>query len=82
MPADSKGMFDGGRTSSYHISNVRECRVSKRAPATFKLLVQKDRVEKRYDFEADNAKAANEIVAHIQTLRATYAEEEKRAGRR
>lgn len=82
MPSDSKGMLSGGRTSSFHISNVHACKVSRRAPSSFKLLVQKDRVDKRYDFEADSPKAAAEIVAHVRLLMAQYDEEQRaRAGR-
>ncbi|KAM0756389.1 SIN1-domain-containing protein [Meredithblackwellia eburnea MCA 4105] len=82
MPSDSKGMLSGGRTSSFHISNVQECKVSRRAPNSFKLLVQKDRLDKRYDFEAESPKAAAEIVAHIRLLMAAFkTEQEARMGR-
>ncbi|KAK4701076.1 target of rapamycin complex 2 subunit MAPKAP1/AVO1, partial [Phenoliferia sp. Uapishka_3] len=82
MPSDSKGMLSGGRTSSFHISNVHECKVSRRSPSSFKLLVQKDRVDKRYDFEAESPKAAAEIVAHIRSLMAAfYQDQVTRAGR-
>ncbi|KAI5478231.1 stress activated MAP kinase interacting protein Sin1 [Pseudohyphozyma bogoriensis] len=68
MATDSRGHFDGGRTSSFHISNIHECKVSRRAPNSFKLLVQKDRVDKRYDFEAESPKQAQEIVAAVKGL--------------
>lgn len=76
-------MFDGGgRTSSFHISAVHDCKVSKRSPASFKLLVQKDRVDKRYDFEAESAKVALEIVTSVKALMANFKrEEELRSGR-
>ncbi|KAL8283256.1 hypothetical protein RQP46_006034 [Phenoliferia psychrophenolica] len=76
MPSDSKGMLSGGRTSSFHISNVHECKVSRRAPSSFKLLVQKDRVDKRYDFEAESPKQAAEIVAHIKLLMAAFEQDQ------
>lgn len=71
MPSDSKGNAEEGRTVSFYILNVTDCKVSKRAPGTFRLVVKKDRgVEKRYDFEAADAGLAKEIVAGVSRVRA------------
>jgi hypothetical protein len=77
MASDNKGLFDAGRTSSFHISNCKDCKISKRAPASFKIIVQKDRMDKRYDFEAEDSKVAAVIVAHIQGLRAGWKAEQE-----
>ena len=76
MASDNKGLFDAGRTSSFHISLCKECKMSKRSAASFKIVVQKDRYDKRYDFEAENAQAASRIVAHIQDLRTGFKAEQ------
>ncbi|KAH8914911.1 SIN1-domain-containing protein [Atractiella rhizophila] len=68
MPSESKGVFDGGRIASYHIKNISECRRSKRAPASIRLVVWKDRETKRYDFEAESSKQAIEIITNINAL--------------
>lgn len=85
MPSttDNKGMFEGGRTTSFHISMVHDCKVSRRAPATFKMLVTKNGHEKRYDFEAESPKQASEIVLHVKALMASFkSEDTARAGTR
>jgi len=43
-----------GRTTTFHISKVHDCKPSKRMPNSFKLIVDIDRELKRYDFEAEN----------------------------
>ena len=45
---------EGGRgAATYHISNVVDCKRSKRVHGSFKLLVYLDRELKRYDFECE-----------------------------
>jgi hypothetical protein len=81
--ADNRGRFEGGRTSSFHISMVHDCKVSRRAPTTFKMLVQKNGHDKRYDFEAESSRQAIEIVQHVKALMASFkAEEAARRGMR
>lgn len=71
MPSDNKGAAEEGRTVSFYITNITDCRLSKRAAGTFRLVVKKDRgVEKRYDFEATDAGVAKEIVAGVSRVRA------------
>lgn len=83
MPSasDNKGLFEGGRTSSFHISMVRDCKVSRRAPTTFKMLVQKGGHDKRYDFEAADSKEAAQIVGFVKALMASFREEEAKRAR-
>ncbi|GAA6061460.1 hypothetical protein JCM10212_005663 [Sporobolomyces blumeae] len=67
MPADGKD--SSGRTSSFHISLVQTCKVSRRSRTSFKIVVHtKNRVDKRYDFEAENAKVAAEVVAAVRAV--------------
>ncbi|SCV69431.1 BQ2448_2451 [Microbotryum intermedium] len=77
LPSDSRGdVFSTGRTTSFHISMLRACQTSRRSNLAFKIVVQKDRVEKRYDFEAESAKQAHEIVQNVRTLMNNYKLEE------
>jgi hypothetical protein len=62
LPAENRGMFDVGKTISYHVSAIVECRVSKRSKNNFKVLVQKDRRVKRYDFEGESVKQTGTFI--------------------
>jgi len=64
----AKGVFDSGKTYSYHIKSVHSVQSSK-ASANFKLVFRRDMGDKRYDFEAESAQAANEIVTTIRGLK-------------
>ena len=68
-PAE-KRMFHA-RSTSYPISAVLQCEQYARVPNLFKLVVvrEKKRDSKRYDFEADDRRMAEEIVAEINQLR-------------
>ncbi|GAA5823333.1 hypothetical protein JCM5353_008237 [Sporobolomyces roseus] len=61
MPDD--GGDSAGRTSSFHISLVQSCKVSRRSPSSFKIVVRK-----RYDFEAESPAMASEIVDAIRAV--------------
>lgn len=76
MPSDTKLISGTVRTASYHVSQVAACKQSRRAPASFKLIVwrDKDRDVKRYDFEASNGRTAGEIVQMVQSLMLAYKE--------
>ncbi|GAA5900843.1 Avo1p [Sporobolomyces salmoneus] len=75
MPSDGKD--SAGRTSSFHISLVQSCKVSRRSASSFKIVVQaKNRVDKRYDFEAENPGQANEIVEAIKTVMSNWKAEQ------
>ena len=50
---------DAGRTTSYNVAQIVECRVSRRAPNAFKIVFQPAKLLKRYDFEADSAQVAS-----------------------
>ncbi|TPX14372.1 uncharacterized protein E0L32_005568 [Thyridium curvatum] len=56
----------GGKTTTVHFSNVVGCKVSRRHPTHFKLLVFKATESKRYDFEAKSASEAAEIVQELK----------------
>ncbi|KAI5120675.1 hypothetical protein M0805_006964 [Coniferiporia weirii] len=68
MPSANKarGVFDSGKTASYHIKSVAKCSQS---AASFKIIFRRDVGEKRYDFEAESARLAAEIVATIRGMR-------------
>ncbi|OCH87074.1 hypothetical protein OBBRIDRAFT_782204 [Obba rivulosa] len=66
----AKHVFDSGKTSSYDLKSVATCQQSSKNSATFKLIVRSDDKRiKRYDFEAENAKLANEIVQTIRGMK-------------
>lgn len=65
LPAENRGMFDVGKTVNYHVSAIIECRVSKRSKGSFKILVQKDRGVKRYDFEGETVKQTGEWASYV-----------------
>ncbi|KIW02133.1 uncharacterized protein PV09_06621 [Verruconis gallopava] len=65
-PTNQK-LFEGtGKVTTIHFSSVVGCKVSRRHPKTFRLVVYKERESKRYDFEAVSASEAAEIVAEIK----------------
>ena len=77
MPSDTKLASGQVRTASYHISQVANCKTSKRAPSSFKLIVWRDKDKgdvKRYDFEAANGRMATEIAQTVQAIMQAYRE--------
>ncbi|CAG8811167.1 2158_t:CDS:2, partial [Racocetra persica] len=58
MPSETRTMFESVKTSSYHITSVMSCKVNKKAPANFKLVIYRDSGTKTYDFEAESTKLA------------------------
>ncbi|KAF8442403.1 stress-activated map kinase interacting protein 1-domain-containing protein [Boletus edulis BED1] len=65
----AKAVFDSGKTLSFHVKSVLVCQQSQKTSTLFKVVVQRDSRNKRYDFEADTAKLAAEIVQAIKTLK-------------
>ncbi|KAK8055909.1 SIN1-domain-containing protein [Apiospora rasikravindrae] len=63
---------EGGKTTTVHFSNVVGCSVSRRHPMNFKLLVFKEDVAKRYDFETKSIDEAAEIVRELKRGVAPY----------
>jgi len=68
MPASTgKTMFEGqGKTTTVHFSNVIGCKVTRRHPTNFKVVIYKNNEPKRYDFEAKSVDEAAEIVEVIK----------------
>ncbi|RDL38130.1 Uncharacterized protein BP5553_05563 [Venustampulla echinocandica] len=68
MPVSTgKTMFEGqGKTTTVHFSNVVGCKVMRRHPNNFKVIVYKTTETKRYDFEAKSVDEAAEIVFEIK----------------
>ncbi|KAI8451027.1 stress-activated map kinase interacting protein 1-domain-containing protein [Phakopsora pachyrhizi] len=64
------GVGGGGKTSSYHISQIVNCVL--RNQNGVKLIVMRESGEKRYDVEAENNQSAIEIVQHIKGLKEMY----------
>jgi hypothetical protein len=65
---------EGGKTTTVHFSSVVGSKVSKKHPKMFRLLVFKERETKRYDFVAQSADEAMEIVREIKRGVERYAE--------
>lgn len=63
MPSSNKAkaVFDSGKTSSYHINSIVACQQSAKSSSSFRFTVHRDGGNKRYEFEADNAKTASEL---------------------
>lgn len=73
MPKDEKIWYDTNfKTTTFHISNIKSCKISKRVPSNFKIIVNKPRGPKRYDFEALNSSEAEEIVSRLNNLMDAY----------
>jgi len=71
MPTTNKGakaVFDSGKTSSYHINSVVSCQSGKSSSA-LRIVVHRVGGNKRYEFEAESAKLANEIVQTVKGLK-------------
>ncbi|CAI4218355.1 unnamed protein product [Parascedosporium putredinis] len=62
----AKGVDGGRKATTVHFSNVVGCKVMRKHPTTFKLVVYKATESKRYDFEAKTADEANEIVKELK----------------
>jgi hypothetical protein len=68
MPAEAgkSTLFDSGaKTATIHFSSIVGCKCSRKHPSHFRVVVYKARESKRYDFEAQSAEEAAEIVHEI-----------------
>ncbi|KAK0630805.1 stress-activated map kinase interacting protein 1-domain-containing protein [Bombardia bombarda] len=67
MPASGGKMVEvDGKTTTVHFSNVVGCKVSRKHPTNFKLVVYKATESKRYDFVTSSADNATEIVQELK----------------
>jgi target of rapamycin complex 2 subunit MAPKAP1 len=72
LPGDAgKNIFDTGnatnaKTAMVPFSMIVGCKVSRRHPKSFRVVVFRDRETKRYDFESPTAEEAAEIVGEIR----------------
>ncbi|KAI7820970.1 stress-activated map kinase interacting protein 1-domain-containing protein [Gamsiella multidivaricata] len=64
MPSSTKTLlFDSGKTASYLKSTIHDCKQSRKAPSSFKLVVIRgDREKKTYEFEAKNPQQARKWI--------------------
>ncbi|KAJ7778713.1 stress-activated map kinase interacting protein 1-domain-containing protein [Mycena maculata] len=67
----TKAVFDSGKHVSYHIRSIVDCQQSTKSSAIFKLVLGRADGKKRFDYEAESAKHAGEIVAQIRALKAS-----------
>ncbi|KAM3560943.1 hypothetical protein ARSEF4850_003431 [Beauveria asiatica] len=68
-----KALHDStSKTTTVHFSNVIGCKVARKHPTNFKLVVYRATETKRYDFEARNADEAAEIVSELKKGIAPY----------
>lgn len=58
----AKAVFDSAKTLSFHVKSVLVCQQSQKTSTLFKIVVQRDSRNKRYDFEADSAKLTGEMT--------------------
>lgn len=70
MPGDTgKTLFDSGtKSTSIAFNDVVGCKVSRKHPKIFRVVVWRVNESKRYDFEAKNALEAAEIVDEIKKV--------------
>ncbi|KAK3313838.1 stress-activated map kinase interacting protein 1-domain-containing protein [Apodospora peruviana] len=67
MPASGGKLVDSdGKSTIVHFSNVVGCKVSRKHPANFKVVVYKATESKRYDFVTSSAEYAAEIVQELK----------------
>jgi len=72
MPADptttNRALYDPvqNKTTSVHFSNVVGCKVNRKHPKTFRVVIWREKESKRYDFESATQAEADEIVAELQ----------------
>ncbi|EAQ90980.1 hypothetical protein CHGG_02915 [Chaetomium globosum CBS 148.51] len=75
MPASSGKMADAdGKSTTVHFSNVVGCKVSRKHPTNFKLVVYKSTESKRYDFVTSSAEYAADIVTELKKGISPYRE--------
>ncbi|MCJ1252898.1 hypothetical protein MMC24_000704 [Lignoscripta atroalba] len=68
LPTESgKTLFDtSAKTTTVPFSMIVGCKVSRRHPKTFRVIIFRERETKRYDFEAQNVTEAAEIVEELR----------------
>ena len=68
LPGETgKTLFDtSAKTTTVPFSMIVGCKISRRHPKTFRVVVFRDRETKRYDFEGQSASEAEDIVAEIR----------------
>ena len=68
LPGESgKTLFDtSAKTTTVPFSLIVGCKVSRRHPKTFRVIIFRERETKRYDFEAQSVSEAAEIVQDIR----------------
>ena len=68
-PTDTRAFYNThSATASFPIGAVVSCKQQSRIASNFKLIVARENDQKRYDFEAENARLAAEIVQEINSL--------------
>lgn len=73
LPKDEKIWYENNfKTRTFHVSQIVSCKVSKRMPSNFKIVVMKTNGPKRYDFEALNPGESAEIIDKLHKLMDAY----------
>ena len=67
----AKTVFDGGKTSSYHVNSVVQCQSGTKSSA-LRIVVHRDGGNKRYEFEAESAKLASAFITYPIHPRTTF----------
>ncbi|KAJ4304390.1 Component of a membrane-bound complex containing the Tor2p kinase [Collariella sp. IMI 366227] len=75
MPASGGKLAEAdGKSTTVHFSNVVGCKVSRKHPTNFKLVVYKSTESKRYDFVTSSPEYAAEIVTELKKGISPYRE--------
>ncbi|ONH68966.1 Target of rapamycin complex 2 subunit AVO1 [Cyberlindnera fabianii] len=74
MPKDERNWYDtaASKTTTFHVSQIVNCKVSKRVPSNFKIVVMKANGPKRYMFEAMSHLESREIIETLKRLVSAY----------
>lgn len=72
IPAEDRAWYDSLKMSSFHISQMTKCKISRKIPTNFKVVIIKNSGTKRYDLEAPSAALASEIVTKLKHLYEQY----------
>lgn len=74
LPKDyGRNWYDtNNKTRTFHVSQIISCKVSKRIPSNFKIVVMKTNGPKRYDFEALNPAESAEIISRLHKVMDAY----------
>lgn len=72
VPAEDPAWYDSLKTSSFHVSQMVKCKLSRKVPTNFKIVITKNSGSKRYDLEAPSKEVAEEIINRLKNVFTRY----------